>query len=120
MKKIIVAISIVFIGASSLFAQQKGNIQNEKTLFVQAQLGKDVKLSIDLKKYDLNTIGKLKDDLYQFNKNEKIKLIELDEFNKILTVTYGIKMTENEFLQVFYENKVSFLAKDKPNTSVEQ
>ncbi|MBV6485812.1 MAG: hypothetical protein KFKLKKLM_02414 [Flavobacteriales bacterium] len=93
-------------------AQQKGNPNNEQTIFVKANGGKEVNLDLNLFKYDLNTIGQLKDDLFKFYPN-KIVLIQLDEFKKILTIKYNDKLVESEFVSVFYENNVSFLRKDK-------
>lgn len=101
-------------------AQQKGNPNNEQTIFIKAQTNQEVTLAVDLTKYDLNTIGQLKDDLFQFQYAGKISSILLDEFKKILTIKYNEKFLESDFTRVFYENNVSFLKKDKLDANVSE
>ncbi len=102
----------------AVFAQQKGNPNNEKTIFEKPLPGQEITLKIDLYNYDLNTIGQLKDDLFQFV--GKISLIELDEFRKVLTIKYNEKMLENDFARVFYENKVDYLLKTKLDSNISE
>ncbi|MBE7441864.1 MAG: hypothetical protein HS119_05360 [Flavobacteriales bacterium] len=111
---------MVLLSVSNSFAQQKGNPNNEQTIFIKAQTNQEVTLAVDLTKYDLNTIGQLKDDLFQFQYAGKISSILLDEFKKILTIKYNEKFLESDFTRVFYENNVSFLKKDKLDANVSE
>lgn len=118
MKNNILALGIILFFTNSLFAQQKGNLNNEKTIFEKPLTGEEITLNVNLYNYDMNTIGQLKDDLFQFQYVGKISLISLDEFKKILTIIYNEKMLESDFIRVFNDNKVNFLLKNKPNTDI--
>lgn len=120
MKKTILTLGIILLVVATVSAQQKGNPNNEKTIFVKALPNQEVTLNVNLNNYDLNIIGQLKDDLFQFQYAGKISSILLDEFKKVLTIKYNEKLLETDLARVFYDNKVDFLIKNKPNTDISE
>lgn len=105
----------MFVGVS---AQNTNKDENAKSLFKRAEVGKTVTILTDVTAYDENTIGALKDDLSNYH--EKIVMIDIDEKNKILKITYTEHMLVEDLQKTFTKHGVMYKPISKPNVQLEE
>lgn len=100
MKLLRMAVVVVSLVAFQSYSQD----EFPKSLFSKADAGTTNTVTVGVSGYDVNVVGKLKDDLSAFE--EKIESVSFDEDNKELIVVYNEYMIVEDIIRLFELHKV--------------
>ena len=86
----------------------------DKTIFKPVSLNQTETIIINVRNYDKNVVGMLKDDLVSFD--GKVNSVDLDEANNLLHITYNDKMLLEDMISVFDKHNINYLLNPKGST----
>lgn len=100
---------VFFFGAINLIGFSQTEI--DKTIFKIVELNQIETVILNVRQYDVNAIGALKDGLLAFD--EKVLSVTINEELNLFSFTYNDKMLLEDLVQVFEKHSINYLLNPK-------